>query len=97
MEAEKLKNSHKVSSTSDSEESLAYSSKEEETEAKVETEVLDDEDDGENNTQAELTKIPLMRAFVEAKDPSAKVSFFSFFLTLPFDPFKYLVSGLIEV
>lgn len=65
MEAEKLKNGLKKSSPSESEE---------EEEAKTPPEDFD-EDGVENSTELENTKISLMRAFVESKDPSAKVPF----------------------
>ncbi|KAK4264586.1 hypothetical protein QN277_025743 [Acacia crassicarpa] len=67
MEAEKVdKNPNKSSSTSESEEGSAQYE-----DAEANPQVLVGDDAG-NSTPAELTKIPLMRAVVEAKDPSAK-------------------------
>ncbi|XP_028785216.1 phosphatidylinositol transfer protein 3 [Neltuma alba] len=69
MEAQKAYKSPHKSSASESEADSASSTKYEEAEAEAQ---VSDADGVENSTQAELTKIPLMRAAVEAKDPSAK-------------------------
>ncbi|KAK4264588.1 hypothetical protein QN277_025744 [Acacia crassicarpa] len=67
MEAEKVdKNPNESSSTSESKEDSANYE-----DAEANPQVLVG-DAARNSTPAELTKIPLMRAVVEAKDPSAK-------------------------
>lgn len=64
-----MNKSPKKSSPSESEEDSADTTEYEEAESEFQ---VADGDGVENSTEAELTKIPLMRAVVEAKDPSAK-------------------------